>query len=61
LALKLVLKFQNTPSAAIAVPGIPLPPTCPERKLTNHPRKCLGIRALNQVFFDVDPTLALAS
>jgi len=30
-------------------------------KLNNRPRKCLGMKTPNQVFFDIKPTVALAS
>ena len=30
-------------------------------KLNNRPRKCLGMRTPNQVFFGINPTAALAS
>ena len=30
-------------------------------KLNNRPRKCLGFKAPNQVFFGINPPVALAS
>ena len=31
------------------------------KKLNNRPRKCLGMKTPNQVFFGIDPSVALAS
>ncbi|HFD81446.1 MAG TPA: IS30 family transposase, partial [Gammaproteobacteria bacterium] len=30
-------------------------------RLNNRPRKCLGMKTPNQVFFGIDPPVALAS
>lgn len=30
-------------------------------KLNNHPRKCLGFKTSNQVFFCINPSVALTS